>query len=120
MQRSADRIIIENWFSADRAVEKAVRRLTRRLTRDTEMSMASKRKFYRQTFSIEVLSEDSPLPEDISLEGLAYEITEGDRSGSVKMSAEDEVDGPTMARLLMKQGSDPGFFGLTETGEDEE
>jgi hypothetical protein len=75
--------------------------------------------FYRTVFRIEVLSE-GPLPEDISLEDVAYEIMDGDYSGNIKRVSEDEVDGPTMARLLREQGSDPEFFRLTDDGQEVE
>jgi hypothetical protein len=59
---------------------------------------------------IEVLSEERYALH--SLEQVAYDITEGDCSGQWFIESAEEVDGPTMARLLLAQGSDPGFFGL--------
>lgn len=80
--------------------------------------MASKRKFYRSVFKIEVLSE-RPLP-PLSLEQIAYEITEGESSGDLVREKLEVVDAKKMAKLLMKQGSDPGFFQLDEHGNDAE
>ena len=42
------------------------------------------KKLFRQVFEIEVLSEEEPMPSDSSLIDIAYEITEGHRSGVVK------------------------------------
>lgn len=74
--------------------------------------------FYRTVIQVEVLSEE-PLP-DCGLDHIAYLITEGDYSGSATTVSEEQVDGPTMARLLRAQGSEPGFFWLTEEGEETE
>ena len=70
--------------------------------------------FYRTVIQVEVLSHD-PLPE-CGLEHIAYLIDEGDCSGTVQTISEEEVDGPTMVRLLQEQGSEPMFLGLTEDG----
>lgn len=79
--------------------------------------MPSKRKFCRTMFHIEVLSE-SPIEEEIDLEGLHYAMTDGDCSGEVVRDPAVPIDGPTMAALLKKQGSDPSFFQLSEVGDD--
>jgi hypothetical protein len=75
--------------------------------------------FYRTVFQVEVLSRGQ-LPEGAGLTYIAYEIVEGDCSGNVEVLSEDAVDGPTMARLLREQGSEPMFLGLSDDGEDEE
>jgi len=77
-------------------------------------------RFYRTVLKIEVLSEEPLAHGDMSLSDIDYAITEGHCSGVVTLDTEEEVDGPTMARLLIAQGSDPGFFGLTESGEESE
>jgi len=77
------------------------------------------RKFYKTTYTLEVLSEE-PINPNVSLEDLHYMITDGDCSGVVHMDNSEEVDGKTMAELLMKQQSDPGFFMLNENGDDVE
>ena len=71
--------------------------------------------FYRTVIQVEVLSQE-PLPGLIDLAGIAAEIVDGECSGSVQTISEEAVDGPTMARLLRAQGSDPEFLGLTEDG----
>lgn len=79
----------------------------------------SARTFYRSVLTVEVLSED-PLPEGINLGTVAVEIVSGDCSGKVTEDLNQEVDGPTMAKLLKAQGSDPAFFHLNDDGEDED
>jgi hypothetical protein len=76
----------------------------------------TKRKFYRTVFTVEVLSEEEP--EAVSLEALAYQISDGEWSGVVEKGNSKKVNGKTMARLLEHQGSDPGFFRLDEDGND--
>ena len=76
----------------------------------------SKRKFYRQLHTIEVLSEE-PLP-DMTLDELAYEISDGCASGRIISQPVEEVDGKKMADLLLEQASDPNFFMLNEDGSD--
>lgn len=76
------------------------------------------RKFYRSKIVVEVLSEEPMIPQ-LSLTEIDFEITNGDWSGqSEEIVLNEEVDGPTMAQLLKAQGSDPGFFHLTDDGED--
>jgi len=79
--------------------------------------MPSKRKFYKTIITVEVLSED-PRSFGGDLEFLNHAITEGDCSGHVTESPSEEVDGPTMAKLLEAQGSDSGFFMLDADGND--
>lgn len=83
--------------------------------------MPSQRKFYRSVVTLEILSE-TPIADrlgEMRLEDIAYEITDGDWSGDWN-SEHDELDGPAMAKALQAQGSDPGFFRLTEDGEDDD
>lgn len=75
------------------------------------------RKFYRQVFTVEVLSEDVPLRCD-NLSEIDYAITYGDRSGMVNETVCEEVTAEKMAQLLMDQGSDPEFFRIDEDGND--
>lgn len=73
------------------------------------------RKFYRNVFSVEVLSEE-PLPDSMSLDAIHYEITNGDYSGRLLETVVEEVNSKRMAELLLAQGSDPEFFGLDAEG----
>jgi len=77
----------------------------------------NKKKYHRYVYKVEVLSE-KPLPYDLSFSDIDYEITEGDCSGEMLEPEHEEVDGKKMAKLLIDQGSDPGFFRLTEDGEE--
>ncbi len=73
-------------------------------------------KYTRATFTVTVLSR-GPLPDDINLAGLAYEIMEGDCSGQTERN-DETLTGPQMAAALVAQGSDPEFLGLTADGEE--
>lgn len=75
------------------------------------------RTFYKTTYVVEILSVD-PIPDDVDLKAALEEAENGSYSGDVKSQESVEVDGATMAKLLVEQRSDPGFFWLTEDGED--
>lgn len=85
------------------------------------------RKFYRSVVTVEILSEE-PFAFDDSdgngvscpkLDAISTAITSGDCSGAVDVKVHNQaVSGKQMAKLLEKQGSDPGFFRLTEDGKD--
>jgi len=75
------------------------------------------KKFHRYVYKVEVLSEN-PLPSDICLNDVGWEITRGNCSGKMLDTEHEEVDGKKMAELLINQGSDPEFFNLTEDGEE--
>jgi hypothetical protein len=77
------------------------------------------RKFYRTVVQVEVLSEE-PLGNDesIDLSVLAYQITDGDFSGSISIPTIEEVNGKRIADLLLSQGSDPEFFQVDSEGND--
>ncbi len=77
-----------------------------------------KRKFYKTTFTVTVLSEDEPISEDLSLEEIERGFTSGDWSGQVTSEGSEELSAQEAAYELMEQGSDPSFFRLTEDGED--
>ena len=80
--------------------------------------MPSKRKFYRTVIQVEILSEEPYCGE--SLTDIDDDITDGDCSGRiVDVVRNEEHDGAAMATLLQAQGSDPDFFRLLPTGEDE-
>ena len=74
-----------------------------------------KKQYYKTVIQIEILSEE-PYPDPRPLEDISYDITEGHCSGVLKTVSSEKVDGPTMAKLLQEQESDPEFFGLDENG----
>jgi len=80
--------------------------------------MTSKRKFYKTVIRFEVLSEE-PV-EQVDLETLHYEVTEGRWSGRFLDTTEEILDGPQMAKALQEQSSDPEFFNLDSDGNDVE
>ncbi len=77
----------------------------------------SKRKFFRRVITIEVLSEEE-VNETTSLSQLEYAMTDGDCSINIEWGKSQIVDAKKMAKLLIKQGSDPSFFMLKDKGED--
>jgi len=70
--------------------------------------------FYKTVVTVTVLSEE-PFNE-MELADVAYAIGEGDCSGQVEFAPSEKVDGPTMAKLLIAQGSDPEFFQIDADG----
>lgn len=77
------------------------------------------RKFYRTTFKVEFLSEE-PLDPQTDLRDLLEDATTGGLSGDVSAGETEVLDGKQAADALHKQRSDPGFFHLTDEGEDNE
>lgn len=75
--------------------------------------MAQKR-FFKTTITIEILSEKKY--NSIDLNQIAYDITDGDCSGRVKVEGYKELTSQETASELLMQGSDPEFFGLDITG----
>lgn len=65
-------------------------------------------KLYRRIIKLEILS-DRPIDTD-DLAALAYEVTQGDASGSILSDATEEVTPELMRVLLIEQGSDPAFL----------
>lgn len=79
----------------------------------------TQRKFYKTLITIEVLSED-PIPDDMNIAQIAFEASDGDYSMSDGMRIETVLTGKAAADALQEQGSDPGFFKLTDDGNDVE
>ena len=75
------------------------------------------RKFHKRLLTIEVLSEE-PIPEGMEVESIIEEAKSGDYSMRIAKDVETELNGKQAARALLKQGSSPDFFSLTESGED--
>jgi len=63
---------------------------------------------YRTIIKIEILSEGPYDPDDIS--SVAYDIVEGDCSGSWEIESSETLTELEMAAALEKQGSDPSFI----------
>lgn len=78
--------------------------------------MTSKRKFYKTTLKIEILSEE-PFEWD-SIDSIAYSITEGDCSGNVDHVKSEILTAKKVVQELINQGSDSEFFQLDEDGND--
>lgn len=79
--------------------------------------MVSKRKFYKNVLTVEVLSEE-PISGHLSLKDIEYMITDGDCSGDIKWKPQVVLNGKKCADALSGQGSEPGFFRLDDEGND--
>lgn len=80
----------------------------------------AERKFYRTTITIDVLSEETPLDEDMTLTEIDYVITEGDCVGGNLSMAVEELTREECAEALTAMGSEPGFFDLLDEDEEDE
>lgn len=76
----------------------------------------AERKFFKTLITVEVLSEDAPVGDDISLDDLHNMITDGDWSGRMEIAKVEELTPQQAATALTEQGSDPEFFGLNADG----
>jgi hypothetical protein len=83
------------------------------------------RKFYKTVITVTVLSEDGPISMETDLDVVAHQIIHGDWihgdwSGKIENDGGTELTPKEMADEALKQGSDPGFFGLDEDGNEVE
>jgi hypothetical protein len=79
----------------------------------------SKRKFYKTTITLVVLSEE-PIPDEMNIPSIAFEATDGSFSMADGARIQVELNGKEAAVALSEQGSDPGFFRLNDDGVDQE
>lgn len=80
----------------------------------SDLRGSSKKTFFSSLFLVRSVSEEAPL-DHLSLEDLAYQITEGDRVGQV-FSDSRKLTPIEAVRLLIAMGSDPAFFRLDKDG----
>ncbi len=73
------------------------------------------KRFYKTTYILEVLSA-GPISEDMPLVDVLGEAEYGSFSADMKSFECVEVDGKTMAQLLIGQRSDPEFLDLDMNG----
>ena len=86
------------------------------MTTDADQSASEPRKFFKTTYTVVVLSEDSPAT-GLSLAELAAAIND-DCSGQTEHDAGVELTSVQMAQALKEQGSSPEFFRLADDGSD--
>lgn len=72
-------------------------------------------KFYKTTFSIDVLSEE-PFGDALSLRQIDDAISFGDCVGSNLRSTSTELTPLEAVNALYQAGSEPSFFGLHDDG----
>jgi hypothetical protein len=78
----------------------------------------AKKVLYKTVIEIEVLSEQ-PIPEDMSLNDIEHECTEGSFSGVHDYKIRNEkVEGIEAVKLVQKQGSSVDFFCMDRNGND--
>ena len=82
--------------------------------------MRSKRKFWKTVITLEVLSEDEPIDDSEGLLEIYDEITYGACSGISNVVKQQQLTPKEAAEALIKQGSDPEFFGIDEDGNEVE
>ena len=75
------------------------------------------RKFYKQRFTLVVLSEE-PIPHEASIVEIVHEAIEGGYSASDDRGPCVEINGRQAAKALMAQGSVPEFFEIDLKGND--
>jgi hypothetical protein len=73
-------------------------------------------KFYKTRIIVEVLSEDTPLSDGMTLSEIDYAITEGDCVGVHSIESVTELTGKEVADELYAFGSTPDFFMLDDNG----
>ena len=76
----------------------------------------TKRKFYKHTITVEVLSETDAVPNNLA--DVAYQIADGGDSGVWEVTKTETLNGKQAAKALIAQGSDPEFFGIDKNGKD--
>jgi hypothetical protein len=76
------------------------------------------RQFHKTVIKVTVLSEEPY--DNTDIHQLAYDISDGDCSGEVRIVSSKILTGRQAVKALQAQGSDPEFFRLTEDGEDNE
>ena len=73
------------------------------------------KKYYKTTIAFSVLSEE-PIPEQMNIDEIYQECIDGDYSGDLGFRSSVEVlNEKEAAQELIKQGSDPSFFGIDES-----
>lgn len=79
----------------------------------------TERKFFKTTYTIVVLSEDTPAA-GLCASDVAYEIGDGPCVGTISDDGGVALSAKSMAQALTEAGSEPDFFRLTEDGIDED
>jgi hypothetical protein len=77
------------------------------------------RKFFKQVIQVTVLSKDVPL-EWVDLSEVERAIDQGDCVGKVEEISSTPLTGKEAADALTEFGSEPGFFRITEDGNDDD
>ena len=73
-------------------------------------------KYYETTITIHILSENTPVGQDLSLSDIDTAITDGACVGQCEIADEKELTGPEVAQRLREFGGEPDFFMLNDDG----
>jgi hypothetical protein len=98
----------QDVLSAEYAIDQGGEARTESVAEVPPIDNPSGRHYYRQVFTVEVLS-DEPVDFD-SLQDMHRAIDSGPCSGVFHLSHQEEVTAVQMMALLEAQGSDPGFL----------
>jgi len=72
------------------------------------------KRFYRQVFVVEVLTDDAPLIHGVDLAEIHQASTTGDASVMITGGEPVELSRDEMRAAALAQGSDPAFFGIAD------
>ncbi len=80
--------------------------------------MSEARKFYLTRYVIDVLREEAPFDSLASAEEIHHEIMDGDSVGLVREESVMELDLNQAREKALELGSDIGFFGAVDEGDE--
>lgn len=72
----------------------------------------SKTKYFKTTFTITVLTEDSPVSDGVNIIDVVRDFTDGDSIGDVQRTSANEVPADKIKDELLAIGNDGTFFNL--------
>ena len=79
----------------------------------------TEKKFIKQTITVTILTEGY-IPEWDTLSDVDYLITDGEAVGDITIESNEKISEEEVKKLLIKFGSEPGYFGLEDDDEEDE
>lgn len=76
-----------------------------------------KKTIYKTTVKIEILSHE-PIDDNVSLEDIQYEITDGEWSGKITHGESKPLKGKPAVNEILKHGTDTEFFSMDINGKE--
>lgn len=74
----------------------------------------SERKFFKTTYIVTVLSEDSPVHPDADIEDVIREMSDGSFLGDVTRDSVEEIPADLIEQECKNVGNDGSFFTMSE------